>query len=165
MNVTLPLPLLCCMFFLFPFWEEVLAPPKHTELPIIHGQVLCEHQLAVEYKVIPSNDEASKLLGIWSSFFPMARWRLVSRKKDVPQNAIGWFGKWSNLVSQTWCNTRHLDVWGCLTCAFNLQSSCFVANHAAFANQQWPQGLFLSIGKTPNLMFHKDKRMLNSRIK
>jgi len=71
---------------------------------------------------------------------------------------------------QTWCHKLGvtptiLMFVGCLTCAFNLQSSCFVANHAAFANQQWPQGLFLSIGKTPNLMFHKDKRMLNSRIK
>lgn len=52
-------------FFFSPIWEEVLAPRKHTELPIIHGQVLCEHQLAVEYKVIPSNVEAPKLLGIW----------------------------------------------------------------------------------------------------
>ena len=73
-------------------------------------------------------------------------------------------GIW-DLVPQTWYNTHHLDV-GCLSCAFNLQSSCFVANlAAAFANQQWPQGLFLSIGKTPNLMFHKEKRMLNSKIK
>ena len=104
MNVTLPLPLLCCMFFLFPDLRrsigatETYGASHHSWSSPVWTSTCCGVQ---GYSVQCRGPQTVRYMVV---FFPMARWRLVSRKKDVPQNAICWFGKWSNLVSQTWCN-------------------------------------------------------------